>query len=106
MQTCSIQTCSIQTWPIHSPIEARLRIIERFAEVERVVLGPFKRKKWMRFRDGYLRIRFALQAGFVVVGYCHDGRQDAIVRCAREHMPLVRQLIEALSCGETRTNIV
>jgi hypothetical protein len=86
--------------PIHSPIEERLRVFERFPEVERVVLGPFKRKKWMRFRDGRLRIRYALEIGFVVVGYCHAGRQDAIIRCAREHLPKVRGLIEAVSCGE------
>lgn len=75
-------------------------MFERFPEVERVVLGPFKRKKWMRFRDGHVRIRNELELGFVVVGYCHEGRQDAIIRCAQQNRPVVRDLIEALSCGE------
>jgi hypothetical protein len=34
------------------------------------------------------------------VGYCHEGRQDAIIRCAQQNRPVVRDLIEALSCGE------
>lgn len=90
----------MQSVPIHSPIEERLRVFERFPEVERVVLGPFKRRKWMRFRDGHVRIRNVLESGFVVVGYCHEGRQDAIIRCAQENRPMVRDLIEAVSCGE------
>ena len=90
----------MRSLPIHSPIEARLRRIERFPEVERVVLGPFKRKKWMRFREGYLRIRYLFDAGIVIVGYCHAGRQDAIIRCAREDRLAVQGLIDAVSCGE------
>lgn len=86
--------------PKYLPMEQRLRAFERFPEVERVVLGPFKRKKWMRFRDGHLRVRRAFDTGYVIVGYDYQGRQDAIIRCAREHLPRVRDLIEAVSCGE------
>ena len=84
----------------YSPIEERLRVFERFPEVERIVFGPFKRKKWVKFRDGHLRIRNVLELGFVVVAYSGEGRQDAIIRCARHDRPAVQSLIEAFSCGE------
>lgn len=84
------------------PIEERLRAFERFPEVSRIVIGPLKRKRWMKHRDGYLRIRRALAGGYVIVAYSFEGRRDAIIRCASEHMPRVRDLIEAVSCGEAR----
>ena len=82
------------------PMDQRLRAFEQFPEVERVVIGPLKRKRWMRFRDGHLRVRRELETGYVIVAYSFEGRRDAIIRCAREHMPAVRDLIEAVSCGE------
>lgn len=82
------------------PMELRLRAFERFPEVSRVVIGPLKRKRWMKYRDGHLRVRRTLETGYVVVAYSFEGRRDAIIRCAREHMPQVRGLIEAVSCGE------
>ncbi len=81
-------------------MEERLRVFERFPEVERVVLGPLKRKRWMKYRDGYLRIRNVLQTGFVVVAYSFEGRRDAIIRCAEENRTAVQTLIEGFSCGE------
>ncbi len=82
------------------PMELRLRGFERFPEVTRVVIGPLKRMRWRRFRHGHLRVRRAFDTGYVVVAYGDEGRRDAIIRCAAEHMPLVRGLIEGVSCGE------
>lgn len=86
--------------PKYLPMEQRLRAFELFPEIDRVVIGPLKRKRWMRFRDGHLRVRRELETGYVIVAYSFEGRRDAIIRCAREHMPAVRDLIEAVSCGE------
>lgn len=88
------------TPPKYLPMEQRLRAFERFPEVTRIVVGPLKRKRWMRFRDGHLRVRQTLETGYVIVAYDNQGRRDAIIRCAREHMLRVRDLIEAVSCGE------
>lgn len=86
--------------PKYLPIEQRLRAFERFPEVSRIVIGPLKRKRWMKFRDGHLRVRRELETGYVIVAYDDQGRRDAIIRCAAEHMEAVRELIEAVSCGE------
>lgn len=86
--------------PKYLPMERRLRAFERFPEVSRIVIGPLKRRRWMKYRDGHLRVRSVLDTGYVIVAYSYEGRRDAIIRCAREHMASVRELIEAVSCGE------
>jgi hypothetical protein len=53
--------------PKYLPTEQRLRAFERSPEVPRIVVGPLKRNRRMKFCDGDLRVRQMLETGYVIV---------------------------------------